>query len=276
MGFPRSAPDFGAGRVALVTGGARGIGLASAGVLAGAGACIGLVDLDAEALDDAAASIDGEVEAIAVDLTTPGAAETVVDRLVSRWGRLDIVFNNAGYNWNAPITEMTDEQFTAMLDVHLAAPFRILRAAGPHLISATARTPYRKVVNTSSVSGTMGNINQANYATAKAGLVGMTKALAKEWGRHGVTVNAISPGFIDTRLTGERGAAGTIEVGGQSIELGVAAGRREEIGSHVMLGRAGTAAEVGNVVAFLCSPASDYITGQVISVNGGLLMGMTS
>jgi 3-oxoacyl-[acyl-carrier protein] reductase len=265
------------GRVALVTGGARGIGLATARRLAQAGASVAIADLDAAALEAAAATIDGDVESVVSDLTESRAADALIERVTSRWGKLDIVFNNAGYNWNAPIAEMTDEQFTAMLDVHLVAPFRILRAAAPLLTSpAPAGAPYRKVVNATSVSGTMGNANQTNYAAAKAGLVGLTKALAKEWGPHGVTVNAVAPGFIDTRLTGVRGPAGSINVGGRSIELGISEERRELIGNHVVLGRAGSADEVARAVVFLCCPASDYITGQVISVNGGLLMGMTS
>ena len=263
-------------RVAIVTGAARGIGRASAVRFVAAGARVVLADLDADELRRAQSEIGGETEVFVGDLTTPGAPDALVDAAAERFGTIDIVFNNAGFNWNAPISEMSDEQFTAMLDVHVVAPFRILRAAAPHLLARREPgAPYRKVVNTTSVSGTMGNRNQSNYAAAKAAIIGLTKALAKEWGEKGVTVNAVAPGFIDTRLTAEQNAAGTIETGGRLIALGVPPGRRGEIAEHVVLGRPGSPEEVAAAVLFLATPASDYITGQVLSVNGGLLMGMT-
>jgi 3-oxoacyl-[acyl-carrier protein] reductase len=232
-------------------------------------------DLDGDELERAAATLAGDRATFVGDLSVPGAADAVVAAAVERFGRLDAVVNNAGFNWNAPLGEMTDEQFTTILEVNLVTPFRILRAAAPQLTRADGGRP-RRVVNVSSVSGTMGNANQANYAAAKAGLAGMTKALAKEWGPLGVNVNAIAPGFVDTRLTAETGEAGAIDIGGRSIELGVAPGRRDRLAQFVALGRAGSADEVARVVHFLCSPAADYITGQVIAVNGGLMMGMTS
>ena len=235
-----------------------------------------LADLDGEELRRTRSAIGGDTEAFVGDLTSPRVPDALVDAAAERFGAIDIVFNNAGFNWNAPIDEMSDEQFTAMLDVHVVAPFRILRAAAPHLLAQREPgAPCRKVVNTTSVSGTMGNRNQSNYAAAKAALIGLTKALAKEWGEKGVTVNAVAPGFIDTRLTAEQEGAGTIETGGHSIALGVSPGRRGEIAEHVVLGRPGSPEEVAAAVVFLASPASDYITGQVLSVNGGLLMGMT-
>jgi 3-oxoacyl-[acyl-carrier protein] reductase len=266
-----------AGRSAIVTGAARGIGLAAATKLAAAGARVLLADLDGEALDQAAASLHGEVATFEGDITEPGAPDAIVRAATDRWNGVDIVFNNAGFNWNAPLAEMTDEQFTLMLDVNLVAPFRLLRAAAPHLLAARAEgEPARKVVNMASVSGTMGNATQANYAAAKSGIIGMTKTLAKEWGPHGVTVNAIAPGFIDTRLTADRGEAGAIELSGHRVELGIAPGRRTDLTARIALGRVGTADDVAEVAFFLCSPQSDYVTGQVIDVNGGLMFGMTS
>lgn len=262
-------------RVALVTGGARGIGLATASRFVEAGAHVVLADLDGEALARARLALGGATcTTFQEDLTKAGATARLVSTAVERWGRIDVVFNNAGYNWNAPIAEMTDEQFDAMLDVHLVTAFRLLRDAAP-VLTRTASTA-RKVVNMSSVSGTMGLANQANYSSAKAGLIGLTKQLAKEWGPFGVNVNAVAPGLIETRLTASAESAGTIEIDGRAITLGVAPGRQEQITAHIALGRAGSPDEVARVVHFLSSGASDYITGQVISINGGLAMGMSS
>lgn len=270
------------GRVAIVTGAARGIGFASARRLAEAGAKLVISDLDETALASAQRSIGPDVEAVAGDLTDADLPEQLVTRTLERWERLDVVFNNAGYNWDAPIVEMTDEQFQAMLDIHLLVPFRILRAAGPHFRSAAEAERaqgievFRKVINSSSISGTMGNPNQANYNAAKAALVGLTKGLAKEWGAWRVNVNAIAPGFIDTRLTSLEGDAGSIEVSGREISLGISAAHRSKGSDQVPLGRPGTTDEVAAVVAFLAGPGSDYVTGQVISVTGGLTLGMSS
>jgi 3-oxoacyl-[acyl-carrier protein] reductase len=270
------------GRVAIVTGAARGIGLASAQRLASAGARVLLADLDEVALREAAGAVEGETAVIAGDLTEPGAPERIVVAALERWGQLDVLFNNAGYNWDAPLVEMTDEQFQAMLDIHLIAPFRLLRAAGPHLREAADRDRrdgverFRKVINVSSISGTMGNPDQANYNAAKAAVIGLTKGLAKEWGRWRVNVNAIAPGFIDTRLTAVSGEAGSIRTGRGEVALGISAEHRRSGADRAALGRAGTADEVARVVFFLASDASDYVTGQVISVNGGVMLGMSS
>jgi 3-oxoacyl-[acyl-carrier protein] reductase len=265
------------GRVAIVTGAARGIGLATARLLSAAGAYVVLNDRDPAELELALGELSSAAIAISGDVTSEETASRLTESALGEWGRIDIVINNAGFNWNAPIVEMTDVQFTAMLDVHVIAPFRLLRAVAPELLRPRdSGEPYRKVVNMSSISGTMGNVNQANYASAKAALVGMTKALAREWGPHGVTVNAVAPGFIATRLTARRGEAGTIEVDGVSVELGVTGDRGGELTRSIALGRAGTAEDVADVVHFLSSPASDYVTGQVVSVNGGLMFGMTN
>ena len=270
------------GRVALVTGAARGIGLASALRLSQAGARVLLCDLDEHALADAQQQLSGETESVALDLTESGAGEHLVSRALQRWGDLHIVFNNAGYNWDAPLIELTDEQFQAMLDIHVLAPFRILRAAGRHFKAAAederarGTDVYRKVINSSSISGTMGNPNQANYNAAKAAVIGLTKGLAKEWGTWKVNVNAIAPGFIDTRLTALAGGAGHITVGGREIQLGITADHRRQGVERVPLNRPGTPDEIARMVLVLASPASDYMTGQVVSVNGGVMLGMES
>jgi 3-oxoacyl-[acyl-carrier protein] reductase len=270
------------GRVAIVTGAARGIGLASAKRLALGGARVLLVDLDEAALDVAQAQVEGEAAVLAGDLTRPDVPARIVAAARERWGQVDILFNNAGYNWDAPLVEMSDEQFQAMLDIHLLAPFRLLRAVGPHFREAAERDRrdgverFRKVVNVSSISGTMGNPDQANYNAAKAAVVGLTKGLAKEWGPWRVNVNAIAPGFIDTRLTAVSEDAGSIQTDRGEVALGISAERRSAGADRTALGRAGTADEVARVVLFLASDASDYVTGQVVSVIGGVMFGMSA
>ena len=270
------------GKVAVVTGAARGIGLAAARHLSDAGAAVLLSDLDEAALADADREIGGDVATFVGDLTEPDTADALVAAALQRFDRVDIVFNNAGYNWDGPLVELRDAQFQAMLDIHLLAPFRILRAVGPHFITradeerAAGKEVFRKVINSSSISGTMGNPSQANYNAAKAGIIGLTKGLAKEWGQYRVNVNAIAPGFIETRLTALGGDAGTISVGGREVALGIAADHRARAFEQVPLGRPGSPDEVARVVVALAGPMSDYITGQVISVTGGIMLGMES
>lgn len=263
-----------------MTGGARGIGLATAKRLVEASAAVMMTDIDETALVDAAESVGGEVATFVGDLTEPTVPDAIVRAALQRWDRVDIVFNNAGYNWDGSLVELRDEQFQAMLDIHLLAPFRILRAVGPHFIARAAEERargeevFRKVINSSSISGTMGNPNQANYNAAKAGIIGLTKGLAKEWGPHRINVNAIAPGFIETRLTALAVDAGRIEVGGHDVALGIPADHRAKGFEQVPLGRPGSADEVARVVVALAGPTSDYITGQVISVTGGITLGM--
>lgn len=225
------------GKVALVTGGARGIGLASAARLVEAGAAVLLADIEQETLADATAGLGPDVATFVGDITDPGMPDALVSAVLDRWGRVDIVFNNAGYNWDAPLVELSDQQFQAMLEIHLIAPFRILRAVGPHFIESAARDrekgeeTFRKVINSSSISGTMGNPGQANYNAAKAGVIGLTKGLAKEWGPHRVNVNAVAPGFIETRLTAVANGGASIRVGEHEVALGISADHRAW-GSH--------------------------------------------
>jgi 3-oxoacyl-[acyl-carrier protein] reductase len=270
------------GKVALVTGAGRGIGRAIALKLAGEGARVVLNDLDDAPANETAGAIaerGGEAVAVNGNVAEPGFAERFVQTAVDRFGGLDIIVNNAGFTWDAVIQKMTDEQFQAVMDVHVTAPFRILRAAaGPIREFAKAeaeqgREVFRKVVNISSVSGLGGNPGQVNYAAAKAAVVGMTKTLAKEWGRYRVNVNCVAFGFIQTRMTQPRGnaAATTVDVGGRAITYGVQPDLLEALERHqIPLGRLGTVEEAANGVYLFCIPESDYISGQVITVGGGI------
>jgi 3-oxoacyl-[acyl-carrier protein] reductase len=268
-----------AGKVALVSGAGRGIGRAVACKLAGEGARVVVNDLDAGPAEDTVAAIvaaGGEAVVCAGSVTAPGFADRFVATAVQAYGGLDIIVNNAGYTWDSVVQKMTDEQWDAILEVHLTAPFRILRAAAP-VIAAAARTERaagapacRKVVNVSSLAGTGGNAGQANYAAAKAGLLGLTKTLAKEWGRYNVTVNAVAFGFIQTRLTTvAAGENASIQVEGRDIKIGVNPELLDTLGRMIPLGRPGTPDDAAGAIYLLCSPESDYISGQILICGGG-------
>lgn len=264
-----------AGRVAIVTGAARGIGAAIARRLSGAGATVVIADLDRAELLSTAMQLPGPSTSVAVDLTADGAPDTVVAAAVQAHGRLDIVVNNAGYTWGGPIHTMSDEQFQAMLDIHAVAPFRLLRAAAKPMRAAAKeeiaanRPEYRKVVNVVSLGGLMGQAGNVNYSAAKGATIAMIKALAKEWGHLGINVNAVAPGFIDTRLTADPDAGNRIEVGGQTHQLAISGAVRENALATNPLGRFGSPVEIAEAVAWLASPASDYVRGHVLTVSGG-------
>jgi 3-oxoacyl-[acyl-carrier protein] reductase len=267
-------------RVAIVTGGARGIGRATAEMLVSRGARVVLSDVDGEVVREAAAALGEGALPCAGDLVQPGAPERLVDAAIAEFGRLDIVVNNAGYTFDGVIHKMSDEQFQAMLDIHCVAPFRLLRAASPFLRDPAKREResgvevFRKVVNVSSIAGTMGNAGQANYATAKAGIVGLTKALAKEWGPLKINVNAVAFGMIETRLSGAKENGASVMRDGREVPIGIPEASRSGLATMIPLGRAGTAAEAAGAVTFLCSPESNYVHGQVLNVTGGVVFGM--
>ncbi len=270
------------GKAAIVTGSARGIGRATAELLAANGAQVLINDLDGDVATQAAEEIAGETAVFAGDLTKPGVPDQLVQSAVDAFGKIDIIVNNAGYTIDAPIHKMSDEQYQAMLDIHLVAPFRIIRAAAPHLREPAkkereeGREMFRKIVNISSISGTMGNAGQANYSSAKAGVTGLTKTLAKEWGQFKVNVNAVAFGFIDTRLTAAKVEDNTMEIGGAKVQLGIPEQMRQMASMLIPLGRPGTPEEAAGGVFFLCSPWSNYVHGQVLNVTGGQFVGMTS
>lgn len=267
------------GKVALITGSGRGIGRSIALKLASEGARIVVNDLDAGPAEEVVAEIrlsGGQAVACVGSVTAPDFAERFVGTAVSEYKGLDIIVNNAGYTWDNVIQKMSDEQWYAMIDCHLTAPFRILRAAQPVLralgkaeLEAGQRV-VRKVVNISSVAGLFGNAGQVNYSAAKAGIVGMTQTLAKEWGRMNVTVNAVAYGLIKTRLTGNANEGATAHVEGREIKVGVNPELMEMMERSIPLGRGGTPDEAAGAVYLLCIPESDYVSGQTLMCSGGL------
>lgn len=268
------------GKVAIVSGSGRGIGREIALKLAGEGARVVINDLDAEPANEtlrAVTDAGGQAVVLVGSVTEPAFAERFVQLAVDTYGGLDIIINNAGYTWDGVVQKMTDEQWDAILDVHLKAPFRILRAAQP-VISALAKreaarggASCRKVVNISSVAGLGGNAGQANYASAKAGITGLTKTLAKEWGRYNVTVNAVAFGYIKTRLTDTDGGD-HIDVAGNSIKVGMSKELHAMTEQMIPLGRAGTPQDAAGAVYLMCLPESDYISAQTIVCGGGFFI----
>jgi 3-oxoacyl-[acyl-carrier protein] reductase len=270
------------GKVALVSGSGRGIGRSIAVKLASEGARLVVNDLDsgpAQETVEIIKSAGGEAVACTGSVTAPDFAERFVGTALGNYKALDIIVNNAGYTWDSVIQKMTDEQWYAMMDVHMTAPFRILRAAANFIRQSSkaegeaGREVFRKVVNISSVAGLGGNAGQANYAAAKAGIVGLTLALAKEWGRFKVNVNCVAYGFIKTRLTevtAERGAA--IDVDGKQIQVGVNPDLMKAIERMTPLGRGGTPEEAAGAVYLMCTPEANYISGQTIVCGGGFMM----
>jgi 3-oxoacyl-[acyl-carrier protein] reductase len=251
-----------AGKVAIVTGSGRGIGEAAIRELAHRGAKVVVNDIDADVAAAVAADLGAEFHAS--DLTQPGACDQLVQTAIDNYGQLDIVVNNAGYAWDAPLHKVTDEQLQAMLDIHTIVPFRVLRAAAPHMREAAkrdlaeGREVYRKVVNVISLAGVMGNAGQTAYAAAKAGAVGLTKSLAKEWGALRINVNAVAFGLIETRMTADLPDAA-----------------RTGLAAHIPLGRGASPEEAARGIVYLCGPGSDYVQGQVLPVSGGLSVGMS-
>ena len=268
------------GKVAIVTGSARGIGRATAELLSEHGARVVINDLDGDLAAEAASEIAGETAVFAGDLTKGDAPERLVQTAIDAWGAIDIIVNNAGYTLDAPAHKLSDEWWQRMLDIHVTVPFKVIRAAAPHLREPAkkereeGREVFRKIVNVSSTSGTMGNAGQANYAAGKAAVVGLTKTLAKEWGQFKINVNAVAFGFIDTRLTQSKEPSNTMTIDGEEVQLGIPDQLRSMSQMLIPLGRPATPQEAAGGIFFLCSPWSNYVHGQVLHVNGGLLGGM--
>ena len=268
------------GKVAIITGAARGIGLACAELFSSHGARVVLSDIDREPTDEAAEAIrgkDGDALAVPGDVTAADFGARLVKATLANYGRIDVIVNNAGYTWDGTAHKMSDEQWQAMLDVHLTAPFRIIRAASAYLRETAklekeqqGRAAARKIVNVSSTTGTRGNAGQSNYAAGKAGIIGLTKTLAKEWGQFNIQVNAVAFGFIETRLTQAKEEGVHLTRESADIALGIPQAHRDIAFRMIPMGRGGTTEEAAGAVLFFASPLSDYVSGQVLEVTGGL------
>jgi 3-oxoacyl-[acyl-carrier protein] reductase len=304
---PTLRSDLLAGQVAIVTGGSRGIGAATSTMLAANGARVVIAEVDeakaAETVDVLNRELgDGAASAYVGDLVAPGTCDELIADTLATCGRLDIVVNNAGYAWDSSVHGMSDEQFQAMLDIHLIVPFRMARACAPHFRAAAKADDqdgtirFRKTVMVSSMAGAWGLVGAANYASGKAGMLGLMKSLAQEWGSMRVNVNAVAFGAIQTRFGLAQSEHEVIETGGRTIHVGMPAKQAARMGvtvdpkrvvpdeeiyapkpmpGAIVLGRTGTIREAADAIFWLCSPLSDYVTGQMIGVNGGARGGMS-
>ncbi len=270
------------GKAAIITGSARGIGRATAELFVSEGAKVLINDIDGDVAEEAAGEIEGETAVFAGDLTKPSVPDDLVAKANDAFGEVDIVVNNAGYTWDGVVHKMGDEQFQAMLDIHTIVPFRVIRALAPHWREAAKKEAsegverFRKIVNITSISGTMGNAGQANYSAAKAGVTGITKTIAKEWGQFKINVNAVAFGFVETRLTQAKEEAGSIEREGEKIELGIPEQQRAMASMIIPLGRPAQPGEAAGPVLFLASDLANYVHGQILNVTGGQFGGMTA
>lgn len=268
------------GKVAIITGAGRGIGAAAAKLFACHACKVVVSDLDIKPAQEVVNDINhagGDAIEICGDITDPAFPEKLVSEAIAKYGAIDVIVNNAGYTWDGMLHKMTDKQFSAMLEVHNTGPFRLIRAAAQYMREeakkqkAKSQVPNdRCIINVSSTSGLHGNVGQINYSTAKMGVIGMTKTIAREWGAFGIRCNAVAFGFIDTRLTKNKDSSETIDVDGQQVQLGMPDKIRDTVSAFIPLGRPGTVEEAADSILFLASPMASYITGHILEVTGGM------
>lgn len=240
------------GKTAVVTGGSRGIGLAVARELAEGGARVAVVARDEARARSAAAGLPGGGHGgFSVDVADPDAVNALIKTVEEQIGEIDILVNNAGVTRDNVLVRLRDEDWQTVIDTNLRGAFNTIRAASRGMMKRRSG----RIVNIASVVGLTGNRGQANYAASKAGLLGLTKSVAKELGSRGVLVNAVAPGYIETDMTADLGE-----------------GPREALGSQIALGRLGKPEDIAPVVRFLAGPGASYITGQVLVVDGGMVM----
>jgi 3-oxoacyl-[acyl-carrier protein] reductase len=268
------------GKVAIITGSGRGIGAAAAKLYAGHGAKVVVTDIDPNPANETAEAIKaqgGTALVVPVDVTDAGGVEELIGETVNTFGGIDILVNNAGYTWDGMAHKMSDDQWDAMLAIHLTAPFKIIRACIPYMrevakqeLDRDGKAKARKIINISSTSGTRGNIGQVNYSAGKAGIIGLTRTLAKEWGKFNIQVNAVAFGYIETRLTQSEDEGAMTERDGQQIKLGIPDRLRQMAVMAIPAGRAGTTEEAAGPLLFFGSSLSDYVSGQVLEITGGM------
>jgi 3-oxoacyl-[acyl-carrier protein] reductase len=268
--------------VSIITGSGRGIGRATALLFGQEGAKVVVSDIDPAPANETVADIQkagGEAVACVGDVAAPDFGEKIVKTAVDNWGALHIIVNNAGFTWDGMIHKMSDEQWDKILDIHLKAPFRIIRAAQPYFcnvakqeLKENGKAVARKIINISSVTGVSGNVGQVNYSSAKAGIIGLTKTISKEWARYNVQSNCVAFGFIDTRLTQDKEKGIAVDTGKEKVAVGVPAKQREIFIQMIPMRRPGTVEEAANTILFFASPLSDYVSGQVLICGGGFAM----
>jgi 3-oxoacyl-[acyl-carrier protein] reductase len=269
-------------KVAIITGSGRGIGRETALMFAKEGARVVVSDIDPEPAEETVADIKkagGEAVAYVGDVAAGDFGDKIVKTAADNWGALHILVNNAGFTWDSMIHKMSDEQWDKILDIHLKAPFRIIRAAQPYFcnvakqeLEESGQAVARKIINVSSVAGVGGNLGQANYSSAKAGIVGLTKTMSKEWARYNVQSNCVAYGFIDTRLTQDKEKGIAVDTGKEKVAVGVPAKQRELFIRMIPMGRPGTVEEAASTILFFASPLSDYVSGQILICSGGFAM----
>jgi len=270
------------GQVAIITGSGRGIGAEAAKLFAKHGAKVVVTDLDgakSQEICDEIIKSGGESLNVPGNVTDPTFPEHIVKSTLDKYGKVNILVNNAGYTWDGVIHKMTDQQWDAMLYVHNTAPFRLIRALSTHFRESAKADidkhgrpiENRVIINISSTSGIHGNFGQINYSTAKMGVVGLTKTVAKEWGAFGIRCNAIAFGFIETRLTQNKALGEYIEVDGKKVALGIPdAGKKENKYENIPLARPGKPEEAASSILLLASPLASYISGHTLEVTGGM------
>ncbi|KAL3450791.1 NAD(P)-binding protein [Aspergillus insuetus] len=264
------------GQVVIITGGAQGIGRAAAILLARKGAKIAVNDLDANKAEEVVREIrefQGEAESFPGNALEEEFPPRLVDSVLQRWGKINCLINNAGFCHDSAIHKMDEDKFDIIMKIHNYVPFRMTKALSQHWMHPTNRDMHKTVINVSSTSGLHGSMGQINYATAKSGIVGLTKTIASEWGRYNVRANAVAYGWIDTRITRPPTESEAMTLGGQSIKLGIPENAKKwRDVSDIPLGRPGSAEEAARVMLFLASPLSSYVTGSCIECTGGRFM----